>query len=116
MVWCLRCIPLIAVIALNCGATFGQDTDSANYVMPACRATLNRDLQTQVLLPMSMLCAGLVEGIHFAASGVCHDQRVTREQVLRVVVKYIDDRPARLNENFKALALEALQAAWPCRH
>jgi hypothetical protein len=30
------------------------------------------------------------------------------------VVKYIDDRPARMHENFKVLAIEALRAAWPC--
>jgi hypothetical protein len=36
-------------------------------------------------------------------------------QSIRVVVKYIDDRPERQHEDFMALALEALRAAWPCK-
>jgi hypothetical protein len=38
----------------------------------------------------------------------------THGQTIRVVVKYIDDQPGRLHENFKLLVLEALQKAWPC--
>jgi Rap1a immunity proteins len=40
----------------------------------------------------------------------------TTNQTVRVVVKYIDDRLARQNENFTDLTLKALQAAWPCQH
>jgi hypothetical protein len=36
---------------------------------------------------------------------------MTREQAVRVVVQYIDGQPARMNENFVPLAIEALQAA-----
>ena len=38
---------------------------------------------------------------------------VTREQAVGVVVQYIDGQPARMNENFVPLAIEALQATWP---
>jgi hypothetical protein len=30
-------------------------------------------------------------------------------------MKYIDSRPERLHQDFRALALEALQAAFPCK-
>jgi hypothetical protein len=30
------------------------------------------------------------------------------------VIKYIDERPERMNENFKKLAIEAIHDAWPC--
>jgi Rap1a immunity proteins len=36
-------------------------------------------------------------------------------QIVLVVLKYIDARPARLNEDFRLLAAEALVAAWPCK-
>jgi hypothetical protein len=36
-------------------------------------------------------------------------------QLVRVVVAYIDQRPARLHESFLNLALEALTDAWPCQ-
>jgi hypothetical protein len=39
------------------------------------------------------------------------DGRVDR----RVVVAYIEQRPARMHEKFGLLAVEALQKAWPCR-
>ena len=42
-------------------------------------------------------------------------ERVTTEQMVRVVVTYIEGRPARMHEPFNHLALEALRAAWPCR-
>jgi hypothetical protein len=40
----------------------------------------------------------------------------TNGQFMRVVVQYIDQRPARLHENFHNLAHEALRAAWPCKN
>ena len=60
-------------------------------------------------------CTGIVKGLLFAAFDVCKPARTTQGQAVRVVVKYIDDRPERLHENFKTLAAEALQAAWPCK-
>jgi hypothetical protein len=52
-----------------------------------------------------MLCAGLVDGIAYAAPGLCIPDSA----------KYIDDRPARMHADFNGLAFEALQAAWPCK-
>jgi hypothetical protein len=40
---------------------------------------------------------------------------VTLGQEVKVVVAYIDARPARMHEPFTQLALEALRTAWPCR-
>jgi hypothetical protein len=40
---------------------------------------------------------------------------VTTGQEVRVVIAYIDARPARMHEDFRSLALEALRAAWPCK-
>jgi hypothetical protein len=38
----------------------------------------------------------------------------TNMQGVRIVLQYIDARPARLHENFNKLAAEALRQAWPC--
>ena len=35
---------------------------------------------------------------------------------VRVVIKYIEARPERMQEPFGTLALEALEEAWPCKH
>ncbi len=44
-----------------------------------------------------------------------NEPNTTVGQEVRVVVAYIDARPARMHEPFIALALEALQKAWPCK-
>jgi hypothetical protein len=31
-----------------------------------------------------------------------------------VVVRYVSSQPAHLNDDFDALAIEALRKAWPC--
>jgi hypothetical protein len=48
-------------------------------------------------------------------SSTCPATGVTHDQVVRVVIAYIDARPARLNEDFMELATEAMVAAWPCK-
>ena len=43
---------------------------------------------------------------------VCPPKDSNVEQAIRIVVQYIDGHPARLQENFYDLAVEALRAAW----
>ena len=59
-------------------------------------------------------CIGLPEGLDY--EGVqCRPREVTLGQIVRVVVQYIDSRPARMHEDFRVLAVEAMKAAWPCQ-
>jgi hypothetical protein len=43
-----------------------------------------------------------------------HGADETLNQQVKVVISYIEARPARMHEPFRDLALEALRAAWPC--
>jgi Rap1a immunity proteins len=107
----LHGIVLIAVLILSCGAAFAEDIASATYMMRGCReavATPNKDNA------LPAMCVGTIDGIAFG-SGTCFPTGVTVDQLVRVVVQYIDSRPARMHEDFRRLALEALQAAWPCK-
>jgi hypothetical protein len=45
---------------------------------------------------------------------VCPPSNSTNYQGVRVVLKFMDDRPERLNEEFVGLAVDALQKVWPC--
>jgi hypothetical protein len=113
----LRCIVFIVALALNSGFAFAVDINSANYIMPGCRALLEpdppKDMNAKFL---SSQCLAVVRGLIYASSpNVCPPDDATHDQSVRVVVKYIDDLPARLHEHFFALALEALRAAWPCK-
>lgn len=117
MVRFLQGIALSAGMMLNSGAAFtANDVMSANIIMPGCRYLLQPETSPsdKMVYLIAAKCNGLVEGIAFAA--VCTpDGAVTIDQTIRVVVKYIDGRPERQHEDFKALALEALRAAWPCK-
>jgi hypothetical protein len=111
-------------------AEAAEDTNSANRFMPGCRSVLAGSSKVADLTPMG-LCIGIVRGIgtmaillnlgmpeHKGALAlICMDPpgEVTTAQEIRVVVAYIDARPARMHEDFGALAVEALHAAWPCK-
>lgn len=100
-----------------------DDVISANAVLPSCKLVFADDKAIAAADASegysAAKCLGLVEGIAYGASagaGVCGDPKVTIVQLTRVVVQYIDNLPARLHENFKALALEALRAGFPCKN
>jgi hypothetical protein len=114
----LRGIALIAAMIMNFGSALAEaDMYSANFMIAGCRLLLQPDLPNTSKEAFYIgQCTGVIEGLIYAASGVvCLPVGATQGQAIHVVVKYIDDRPARLHENFKPLALEALQAAWPCK-
>jgi hypothetical protein len=112
----------MACLMLAAGATRAvsqPDTTSANYIIPACEAFMadfrshsgGDDVQRGA-------CAGRVSGVWVTATSfnrVCSPPGVTLGQAIRVVIQFIDARPARMHEEFNKLALEALTAAWPCK-
>ncbi len=117
----LRGVVLITAVMLNfAGAVSAKekDYDSANAMMPVCREAIKSTNAKNDPLRFLMQgnCMGIVAALHYFNKqlGLCMPNGVTNGRVIRVVVKYIDDRPGRLNENFMALAFEALRAAWPC--
>ena len=103
-----------AVLLCSSGSTFAvDDALSANNIMPGCRAFNPAGIQPRNYTFMAGVCLGsTVTIIH--QLGICNPSGVTDDQVIKVVVAYIDARPARLHENFSDLAREALLAAWPC--
>ena len=109
----LRGLVLLTALMSSGGSVFAeQDKKSANYLMPGCRDPLT-DSQSNAYL--QGFCGGLVVGIFFMSGNKCSPRGVTNGQLYRVVVEYIDARPARMHEDFKELAIEAMRAAWPCR-
>jgi hypothetical protein len=88
-----------------------DDLLSANGVMPGCREEINT---SNVFL--RGYCLGSIRVMLYLHPRLffCAPSGATVGQALRVVVLYIDQRPARLHERFEDLALEALQQAWPC--
>jgi hypothetical protein len=116
------CIIAVALI-LNCRIAFAQqDHYSANSIMADCR-------EEAALIPFSNpsnehsdlahFCLGIIVGLSYLGRSdgtICVPVGETRQQAVGTVVQYIDSQPARMNENFVPLAIEALQATWPCKH
>jgi hypothetical protein len=94
--------------------------NSANNWLPACMSFLGATPTASSLL--EGICVGEVSAIAFLAQDHnpwgCADipEVVTLKQKVQVVVHYIEDRPNRMHESFKLLAVEAIVDAWPCRN
>ena len=115
---------IIAVaLILNCRIAFAQqDQYSANFIMPGCReaaALISLSTPSNELGDVAHICLGIIVGLSYLGRSdgtICVPLGVTRDQAVGVVVQYIDGQPTRMNENFVPLAIEALQATWPCKH
>jgi hypothetical protein len=86
---------------------------NANEIVAACKSVMSTPHNASEAQKQGF-CAGAVEGIGHVDPGICTPMGSTLEQWIRVVIRYIDSRPARLQEDFYKLAQEALRDAWPC--
>jgi hypothetical protein len=111
---------IVASLMLSCGSALAEEPfiGSANYVMPGCRAVIDEKNVSDGELLNHGLCIGMVFALFdwgTISELICPPPQVTIEQTMRVVVRHIDDRPAKMHMRFSLLALEAMQAAWPCK-
>jgi hypothetical protein len=107
----------ILSVTVNGFAVADVDRQSANYWMPFCRqVTTGHFRQGDVF--RNGACAGIIDGFMYTGRsvGMCAPEGATIRQAVRVVVQFLDQHPARTNENFKDLAIEAMRGAWPCSH
>jgi hypothetical protein len=110
----------LAVLAIMIASPASADKrdQSANYYLPACRHFLNGHVRKDLLRQGQ--CVGMVETLNqlaaFMPSAVasCSPDSVTVGQAVTVVVRWLNQRPNRWNENFMMLTLLALRDAWPC--
>jgi hypothetical protein len=100
------------LLALICGARVATAENTANEIMPGCRELIAFSHDELWGQPF---CLGFLSGLSYASNHGCAPKGVTQGQIARVVVKYIDSHPERMQEQFGILALEALTSAFPCR-
>lgn len=66
----------------------------------------------------SGLCHGYITGVFEAVRAfldtVCLPEGVTRNQILRVVERYLENNPEALQQRAVALTTSALMKEWPC--
>ena len=93
-------------------------TLSADRMLPACAAFIAERAPREVDgVFQAGRCIGLMQGLGFASRllGVCPPDQVTEAQRARVAVTYVEAHPERMKEDFRVLAVEAMQKTWPCK-
>lgn len=117
----MRALALGTAIGLIVGTSaLAQQNDkfTAKSLLPYCRDAVTNKAPT---LTSDAVSVGIVDAIDFMMSEfaqieytTCPPSDVNLRETVQVVIKYIDARPERMNENFKKLAIEAIHDAWPC--
>src|SRR5262245_51606813 len=93
---------------------------SANSVLPGCKTFAGDAATSWKMVAAANFCAGIVYGL--AGSGEyltppewqsCAPPTSTARQLAKVVIRYIEERPQRMHEDFRILTKEAFHNAWP---
>jgi hypothetical protein len=113
-----RILLAISLIASGASSKASSDelpfrSDTAASIVSGCRNFTDPNSPGDAF--QQGQCVGLLKGLYYLSSGACIPPAVTVSVIARTVVRYIDDRPSRLEEDFRELTLEALRRAWPCR-
>ena len=108
----LAFLAFLAVLTTNVAAQspIGTVNDTANFWLPYCKEFTKSQPDPDIDRLVIGICVGKIAGV----AGVCFGHH-SFLQITTVVVRWIDQRPQRWNENFDDLVLEALQEAWPCK-
>jgi hypothetical protein len=92
-----------------------HDMESGNYWLPVCTST---DASQSILCSvdlMSVLHFNQVLGWGNVWRPFCPPPEVTVGQMMAIVVKELRENPAKLNEPFVTITLNALNKAFPCQ-
>ena len=113
--------PMVAALLVVLMATAGaaDGLRSASRLLPGCKVAIDDDptRHSTGVEVLAAYCLGYVDGLSklsSAAARFCMPAEATVGQLVRVVVKDVEAHPARHNEDFGDLALEALEKEWPC--
>ena len=103
--WRSTAIAMIACLQLAIGTVqAAEKTYTANDLLQACKDSLLE----RAAFPRpfySGLCMGLVAGVSYMDAKSCAPENATNNQLIRVVLEYIEVRPQRMNEEFMKLVV-----------
>jgi len=97
------------------------ENTSANTVFLGCKAYAENRMTNMRLGAIGHFCAGVVHGLAYVAERLPQEDRSCApptsdaQQLVRVVISYLEARPQHMHEDFRTLALEAFHNAWPCK-
>lgn len=98
---------------------------TGNEMLGSCKAFLKDQMPPNQMFEAGMCggyIVGIVDGFIYAQIAnpvsvrICiPDDGYTVEQGARVLTKYMDDHPEKLNLNVSTIALQAFRIAFPCK-
>jgi hypothetical protein len=108
----------LALFAVPAKSQAEQTT--GNYLLVSCQLSIRgmegANFNNQAEAWKDGNCIGLVRGVYSALPTACAAPNVTAGQMIRVVVKYLQDHPEKLNLRDVDLIRLALEAAFPCKN
>jgi len=116
IVWVPTCLFAFALLTMPVRA---QNTTDGNYLLGSCQITVRVMENPDTTLDKYAAwrdgyCRGIVEGVGAASPLICPAEGVTLGQEIRVVSKFLQDHPEKLNLRGTKLAEESLAQAFPC--
>ncbi len=124
--WCFLCSPAIAQKTV-------LDGNSLQNQCVYYRRTTNGDTVSMQDFGKGMFCVGYIRGVldglfvddvvrstntsksSDAWENACIPKTVSNDQAIKVVLKYLDDNPAKLDVPASMLVVKALAEAFPCK-
>jgi len=111
----LIAVTIVAMFSSNATAYSGLDFQRD------CHTTLTRKGQlSDPTVAISIgNCVGYLEGVldavHGQPTGICTPSAIKNEQLIRIVLKHLNDNPAKLHDRASSQILVALRDVFPCR-
>lgn len=111
----------LLVLTLSSSIAIAQDptqgANSARSMLPRCTAVLAPNAQDTT----AGRCAGIVATLAFVSRVLpdnlkfCHPNTTTPEQMLQVIVSFVESNADSAAQDFRLIALAALRDKWPCQ-
>lgn len=115
---------LLLMILLSLPAT-ATDTDSVKYWLPHCNALISAEKTEVKGAYLAGECLGMIKASAFivqaASTGglpfrAClPENAITTNQLVTVVLRWMEKKPKLAGENFIVVAMLAMSATWPCK-
>lgn len=107
-------VTLAAALALSSAFAQENDDKTTRYILPHCRSV------ERAQDAVGGRCAGIVATLSFVSRVLpdnlkfCHPNVATADQIVEVIVKFVEANPDAAEQDFRLVALAAMRNKWPC--